>query len=171
VLRCTTFLSLFRGTVSPRGRFARAMYCAPAKACVSFMCVPAATPLSLMKLANPPSYRPLAVKPRNIRCLVVDDMRNVQHGDATLAPQTSIAREGVRRFRSPLNVILWESITPPPRSGIKTRGAIKNHRPCIAPWLFTVFLQFDLPFGSSPNSVLREIVKTRTVDSGAILAT
>jgi hypothetical protein len=128
-------------------------------------------PLSLMKLANPPSYRPLAVKPRNIRCLMVDDMRNVQHGDATLAAQTLIDREGVRRFRSPLSVILGESTSPPSRSGIKTREAREKFIGLASRPGFTVFLQFDLPFGSSPNSVLREIVKTRTVDPGAILAT
>ncbi|CUG88994.1 Hypothetical protein, putative [Bodo saltans] len=127
--------------------------------------------LSSMKLSTPPAYRPIVVRPRNMRCFMVDDVRNVQHGDENLGRETLVDKDGIRRLRSPLSATLGEAMSPPARAGVNTREARSKFIDLALRPGFTAFLQFELPFGSSPNSVLREIVKTKTVDPGAIMAT
>lgn len=125
-------------------------------------------PLQSMSLLPACGYRPLVVRPRNIRCFLADDIRSVQHGDLELASSTFIDSDGFRRLRSPVHDALVGQRTSIARPGI-VGAARKSFLELASRPGFSVFVQFEMPVGASPNSVIRELVKAKTVDPSALL--
>lgn len=122
--------------------------------------------LSTMNLAPRVGYRPLIVKPKNLKMLIFDDDRNMTWGvsEGELKSSFQLDVEGVRRYVAPC----FRGRNPVvARAGVAPRE--KFLALATRCGLHTCTIQFDLPYGASPTSVVRELFKTRTLDPASVL--
>lgn len=124
------------------------------------------TSLEEMKMSPPFAYRPLVVKPRDLRCALFDDVKDLKWGCDELAAQTFVDTDGIRRFTSPATRQTSRrlSVRPGVRGPAREKFLSIGKRPGMV-----CVIQFTLPLGSSPATVLREVFKTKTIDPSTLV--
>lgn len=118
-----------------------------------------------MRLAPVAGYRRLIVKPVNQALFLSDAARNITWGAPHLGKRAYIDGDNVTRFTSPVGRLSERKHLARygiPRSRREPFAAI-GQRPG-----FVCALEMELAVGTSPQSVLREMFRVKTVDTGAV---